>query len=47
MDFFTHYHGLLRGSKAMTNRDSISKSRDITLLTQVRIVKAMVFPAVV
>ena len=32
--------------KAMTNLDSIVKSRDITLLTKVHIVKAMVFPAV-
>ena len=34
------------GRKAMTNLDSILKSRDITLLTQVRLVKAMVFPVV-
>ena len=33
----------LLGGKAMTNLDSILKSRDITLLTKVRIVKAMVF----
>ena len=33
----------LPGSKAMTNLDSILKSRDITLLSKVRIVKAMVF----
>ena len=33
----------LLGRKAMTNLDSISKSRDITLLTKVDIVKAMVF----
>ena len=32
--------------KAMTNLDSILKSRDITLLTKVHLVKAMVFPAV-
>ena len=32
------------GRKAITNLDSISKSRDITLLTKVHIVKAMVFP---
>ena len=31
----------------MTNLDSVLKSRDITLLTKVRIVKAMVFPVVV
>ena len=35
---------LLLGSKAMTNLDSILKSRDITLLTKVPLVKAMVFP---
>ena len=35
---------LLHGRKAMTNLDSILKSRDITLPTKVRIVKAMVFP---
>ena len=35
---------LLLGKKAMTNLDSILKSRDITLLTKVRIVKAMFFP---
>ena len=34
------------GRKAVTNLDSILKSRDITLLTKVRIVKAMVFPVV-
>ena len=38
--------GLLLGRKAMTNLDSIFKSRDITLPTKVCIVKAMVFPAV-
>ena len=37
---------LLRGRKAMTNLDSVLKSRDITLLTKVRIVKVMVFPIV-
>ena len=37
---------LLLGRKAMTNLDSILKSRDITLLTKVRLVKAMVFPTV-
>ena len=37
---------LLLGRKAMTNLDSILKSRDITLLMKVRLVKAMVFPAV-
>ena len=38
---------LLVGRKAMTNLDSISKSRDITLPTKVHLVKAMVFPVVV
>jgi len=37
---------LLLGRKAMTNLDSILKSRDITWLTKVRLVKAMVFPVV-
>ena len=37
---------LLLGRKAMTNLDSILKSRHITLLTKVYIVKAMVFPVV-
>ena len=37
---------LLLGRKEMTNLDSIFKSRDITLLTKVRLVKAMVFPVV-
>ena len=37
---------LLLGRKAMTNLDIILKSRDITLLTKVRLVKAMVFPVV-
>ena len=37
---------LLLGRKAVTNLDSIFKSRDITLLTKVRLVKAMVFPVV-
>ena len=37
---------LLLGRKVMTNLDSIFKSRDITLLTMVRLVKAMVFPVV-
>ena len=34
---------LLLGRKSMTNLDSVSKSRDITLPTKVRLVKAMVF----
>ena len=38
---------LLLGRKVMTNLDSIFKSRDITLLTQVPLVKAMVFPVVI
>ena len=36
----------LFGRKAMTNLDSVLKSRDITLLTKVRLVKAVVFPVV-
>ena len=38
---------LLLGRKAMTNLYSILKSRDITLLTKVRLVKALVFPVVI
>ena len=37
---------LLLGGKAMTNLESILKSRDVTLLTKVHLVKAMVFPVV-
>ena len=37
---------LLLGRKAMTSLDSMLKSRDITLMTKIHIVKAMVFPAV-
>ena len=37
---------LFFGRKAMTNLDSILKSRDVTLLTKVHIIKAMVFPEV-
>ena len=37
---------LLLGRKVMTNLDNIFKSRDVTLLTMVRLVKAMVFPVV-
>ena len=37
---------LLLGRKVMSNVDSIFKSRDVTLLTKVRLVKAMVFPVV-
>ena len=36
----------LLGRKAMTNLDRVLKSRDITLLTKVHIIKAMVFPVV-
>ena len=38
---------MLLGKKAMTNLDSVLKSRDITLPTKVHIIKAMVFPSVV
>ena len=38
---------LLLGRKVMTNLDSILRSRDITLLTRVCLVKAMVFPVVI
>ena len=38
---------LLLGRKLITNQDSILKSSDITLLTKIRIVKAMIFPVVV
>ena len=38
---------LLFGRKAMTKLDSILKSRDITLLTKVHLVKALVFPVVI
>ena len=37
---------MLLGRKVMTNLNSILKSRDITLLTKVRLVKSMVFPVV-
>ena len=37
---------LLLGRKVMTNLDSIFKSRDVTLMTKVHLVKAMVFPVV-
>ena len=42
----SHERCLLLGRKAMINLDSVLKSRDITLLTRVLIVKAMVFPVV-
>ena len=38
---------LFLGRKAMTNLDSVIKSRDITLLTKVHLVKAMIFPVIV
>ena len=38
---------LLLGRKVMTNLDSLLKSRDITLATKVRLVKAMFFPVVI
>ena len=38
---------IISGRKAMINLDSVLKSRDITLLTKVHIVKAMIFPVVV
>ena len=38
---------LLLGRKALTNLDNILKSRDITLPTKIRLVKAMVFPVVI
>ena len=37
---------LLLGRKAMTNLDSILKSRDITVLTKVHLVKSMIFPVI-
>ena len=42
-----HAHVMLKGGrKAMTNLDNVLKRRDITLLTKIRLVKAMVFPVV-
>ena len=38
---------MLSGRKTMTNLDSILKSRDMTLLTKIRLVKAVVFPVVI
>ena len=48
LKYFSHEikSRLLLGRKVMTNLDSILKSRDITLPTKVRLVKAMVFPVV-
>ena len=43
---FTFFLSTFLGRKAMTNLDSILKSRDITLPTKVHLVKAMVFPIV-
>ena len=40
------YRRLLLGRKVMTNLDSILKNRDVTLLTKVHLVKAMIFPVV-
>ena len=45
-DTYSLEEKLLLGRKVMTNRDSIFKSRDVTLPTKVRLVKAMVFPVV-
>ena len=46
-DYSHKIRSLLLGRKAMTNLDSVLKSKDITLLTKVRIVKDMVFPVVI
>ena len=46
LNFFIHLRCLLLRRKAMTNLDSVLKSRDITLPTKVHVVKAMVFPIV-
>ena len=45
-DTYSLEEKLLLGRKVMTNLDSIFKSRDVTLPTKVRLVKAMVFPVV-
>ena len=45
-DYRHEIKSLLLGRKVMANLDSIFKSRDITLPTKVRLVKAMVFPVV-
>ena len=45
-DIYILKRSLLLGRKVMTDLDSIFKSRDITLPTKVRLVKAMVFPVV-
>ena len=44
--FYLKLRRLFLGRKAMTNLDSILKSRDITVLTKVQIIKAMVSPVV-
>ena len=45
-DYSHKIRSLLLGRKAMTNLDSVLKSKDIALLTKVLIVKAMIFPVV-
>ena len=45
-EIFVSKRHLLFGRKPMTNLDSVLKSRDIALLTKVRLVKAMIFPEV-
>ena len=44
--YFRESRGLFLGRKVMTNLDSIFKSKNITLPTKLRLVKAMVFPVV-
>ena len=44
--FFLNFLAFIIGRKAMTNLDSILKSRDVTLPTKVQLSKAMVFPVV-
>ena len=46
LSFFFFFLAIIIGRKAMTNLDSVLKSRDITLSTKVRLFKAMVFPIV-
>ena len=46
-DFWSVLYGTLLGRKAVTNWDSVLKSRDITLPTRICIIKAMVFPVVI
>ena len=45
-DYSHEIRQLFLGRKAMTNLDSVLKSRDVTLLTKIRIVKAVIFPVV-